>query len=323
MQQQDSSAVDARRTESDAPASAPAVAESRPIDWWAALPVGAAAAVLGLLPWIVTGMRLPLQNLWAADTAPDQMPVALLPMSQYAVVSIVALLTVGPAVAGILVRATRSRWREPALWALLAGVLLVQIIATAQAVAVVYGGLQARLESALYAVALTLVALVGIVFGAVVLVLVSRAQRAGALVGLVLASPLAAQWLAMLLTPQGSGLLVGGFASGIVRWVPAVLVGVAIVWCGVGTPGRIVAAVVSLVLLWILPVLITAVTAAVGTRVLATRPDAMIEYAGLVFRSAAFEVAASILPLVVAVVIAGIGLVLRATLPRLVYRGGR
>lgn len=81
MQQQDSSAVDARRTESDAPASAPAVAESRPIDWWAALPVGAAAAVLGLLPWIVTGMRLPLQNLWAADTAPDQMPVAFLPMS--------------------------------------------------------------------------------------------------------------------------------------------------------------------------------------------------------------------------------------------------
>lgn len=51
--------------------------------WWR-LAIGAVSAVLGLLPWLITGMRLPLQNLWAADTAPDAMPIVLLPFSQYA-----------------------------------------------------------------------------------------------------------------------------------------------------------------------------------------------------------------------------------------------
>lgn len=43
--------------------------------------VGALVAVVGLLPWIVTGMRLPLQNRWAAETLPGDMPVALLPFN--------------------------------------------------------------------------------------------------------------------------------------------------------------------------------------------------------------------------------------------------
>lgn len=294
--------------------------EPRRFPWWAGLLIGIAAAVVGLAPWIVSGMRLPLQNLWATDTMPDRMPVAFLPLSQYALTSIVALLVVGPCAAGILVRATRRRWSEPSLWALLAGVLAVQLIAAVQAVAVVYGGLQVRLESALYSVALALVALVGIVFGAIVLVLVSRAPRAGALIGLVLVAPLAASWLAMLVMPQNTGLLVGGVASGIVRWLPAVLVGAAIAWCGVATAGRIVAGVVSLVLLWIVPVLITSVSAAVGTRVLAGRPDEMIAYGASVFRMAATMAGESIPPLVVGLVVAALGLVLRRPIEQLVYR---
>lgn len=47
------------------------------------LALGAAAAIVGLIPWIITGMRLPLQNLWATDTRPADMPLALLPFSQY------------------------------------------------------------------------------------------------------------------------------------------------------------------------------------------------------------------------------------------------
>jgi hypothetical protein len=304
----------AGQTEPDAP-------RSSSFSWWLGLILGVAAALVGLLPWIVSGMRLPLQNLWATDTMPDRMPVAFLPLSQYALTSIVALLVVGPCAAGILVRATRRRWSEPSLWALLGGVLVVQVAAAAQAVVVVYGGLQVRLESALYSVVLALVALVGIVFGAVVLVLVGRAPRAGALIGMVLAAPLAASWLAMLVVPQNSGLLVGGLAAGLTRWVPAVLVGVAIAWCGVGTAGRIVAAVVSLVLLWIVPVLITAVNAAVGTRVLASRPDEMIAYGAEVFRMAAGTAGESVPPLILGLVLAAVGLVLRRPIARLVYRG--
>jgi hypothetical protein len=138
---------------------------------------------------------------------------------------------------------------------------------------------------------------------------------------MVLAAPLAASWLAMLVAPQNSGLLVGGLAAGLTRWVPAVLIGVAIAWCGVGTVGRIVAAVVGLVLLWIVPVAITAVNAAVGTRVLASRPDEMIAYGADVFRMAAGTAGESIPPLILGLVLAAVGLVLRRPIARLVYRG--
>ena len=59
---------------------------------------GAGSAVVGLLPWMITGMRLPLQNLWASDTLPKSMPVALLPLSNYAVTLIAGLLVTGDAV---------------------------------------------------------------------------------------------------------------------------------------------------------------------------------------------------------------------------------
>ena len=45
-------------------------ASARSLPWWAALLIGVGAALVGLLPWIITGMRLPLQNLWASSTLP-------------------------------------------------------------------------------------------------------------------------------------------------------------------------------------------------------------------------------------------------------------
>ncbi|TPW93097.1 hypothetical protein FJ656_35030, partial [Schumannella luteola] len=72
----------------------------RPARWGGALAslgIGVAAALLGLLPWILTGMRLPLQNLWAFDALPEQMPVAWLPLSQYSVTFVLGILVVGAA----------------------------------------------------------------------------------------------------------------------------------------------------------------------------------------------------------------------------------
>lgn len=45
--------------------------------------IGAASAAAGLLPWLVAGMRLPLQNLWAAGTLPADMPRTRLPASTF------------------------------------------------------------------------------------------------------------------------------------------------------------------------------------------------------------------------------------------------
>lgn len=77
-----------------------------PVGW--ALVIGLAAAVLGLLPWLVTGLRLPVQNLWAGDAA-ARMPVVLLPFSQYAVTIIMGLFVVGAACAGLYARAAQGR----------------------------------------------------------------------------------------------------------------------------------------------------------------------------------------------------------------------
>jgi hypothetical protein len=68
---------------------------SRPINTWKWLGIGAASAVVGLLPWIITGMRLPLQNLWGTNTLPEAMPIGLLPFNQYAIPLIAGILVVG------------------------------------------------------------------------------------------------------------------------------------------------------------------------------------------------------------------------------------
>jgi hypothetical protein len=92
--------------------------------------IGVAAAVVALLPWLVTGVRLPLQNLWAVQTLPEDMPIALLPFSQYAVVQIFSLLVVGYGAAGIVVRALRTRLPRRAVLTVGAGALSVHLVAT-------------------------------------------------------------------------------------------------------------------------------------------------------------------------------------------------
>jgi hypothetical protein len=80
----------------------------------------------------------------------------------------------------------------------------------------------------------------------------------------------------------------------------------------------VLAAIVALAMLWIGPALITAVSYAAGSRVLARHPEEMIEAAVDVFRSASTTPEVVVPPLVVAVVVAALGLV-----GRLVVRRGR
>ncbi|MET1017196.1 MAG: hypothetical protein ABWX76_10285 [Leifsonia flava] len=293
------------------------VPEIKPISPWLWLLIGVGSALAGLLPWLVTGLRLPLQNLWQNDTTPERMPLVLLPFSQYTLTLIVALLLIGSAAAGLVARATRARQTRGGFAAMVAGVLLVQLVATVQTAAVVGGGLQSRSESTLYLALLIAVAALAVAVGVVVLCLIARAPRAGALVGLSIAAVAAGPWLSGLLSPIGS------FPAewlvqvlGYTRWIPAILVGVAIAWCGVNTMGRVIASVVALVLLWIGPTLITAISAAAGSRVLAAYPSEMLDYGVGVFRMAVLMPELVVPPIVVAVVVAAIGLCGRMLLQR-------
>ncbi|WP_438856252.1 hypothetical protein [Agromyces sp. M3QZ16-3] len=295
----------------------PEAAHSRQLGWWLCLLIGAGAAALGLLPWLVEGMRLPLQNLWATDAAPEEYPLVLLPFSQYFLTRIAALLVVGAATAGIVARATRTRQRRFGVAWMLVGLLAVQATAIVQTTTVVRGGLEERVESDLYVAALVGIAVLANLVGVLVMLLVAAAPRAGAVIAFALTAVLAPSWVGGLLLPDP--VTTGPVTDAVLlvlRWLPAVLVGVAIAWGGVGTVGRVIAAIVALAVLWIGPALIIAVSSAAGSRVLARHPDEMLDQAVGVFRSASTMPDVVVPPLVVAVVIAALGLLARLVVRR-------
>ena len=268
--------------------------------WFA---IGAAGAIVGLLPWLVTGARLPLQNLGAGSVA--DMPVALLPFSQYYLTSIVALLVVGSAVAGIAGRALADRRPRHGTLALAAGVLAVQLIAAVQATLVTRALLEASSRAALYTAAIVAVIVVSLLVGTLVLLLIARAPVPGATIGLSLAALVSATWIGtafrdlLLLAPYE----VSQPVLAVLRWMPAVLVGAAIAWGGLRTWGRVAASVVSLAALWIGPAFFTAVANAAGTRVLAAYPAEMAEFGVGVFLQALTIPEVVLPPLVVAAAI--------------------
>ena len=259
-------------------------AGSRPLPVFAWFLIGAAGAVVGLLPWLVTGARLPLQNL-AADQSTTATPFALLPFSQYFLTTIVALLVVGGAAAGVTARALSHRRPRFGTTLLVCGVLAVQVIAAVQATVATVGSLEESTRTLVYAGAVVAVIVVSIAMSMLVLLLIARAPVPGATIALSLAAVVSASWIGAALHDVmlfGPNSLVQVISTGL-RWMPAVLVGCAIAWCGFRTAGRIAAVIVSLAALWIGPAFFTAVSAAAGTRVLAPYPTEMAEYGIQVF----------------------------------------
>lgn len=291
---------------------ATAAALPRPLNPWVWFGVGIAAAALGLLPWLVTGLRLPLQNLWGTATAPQDMPLVLLPFSQYSITLVAGLLVVGAAIAGLVTRSTRPRQGRRGFAALTAGLFGTQLIAVVQTTAVVGGGLRPGTESTIYLVAVVAVAVASIAVGGLVFVLIGRMPRAGALIGLSLAAVAVSWWSAALIVPQ-PGLVSPAQTTmlGLLQWLPAILCGVAIAWCGVNTVGRVGAALTALAAIVIGPAVATAVTAAAGTRVLARHPGEMLDYAAAVFRQVLVTPELTLRPLISTVVVAVLGLALQ------------
>jgi len=291
------------------------------VSGFACVGLGAAPAVLGLLPWLVTGMRLPLQDLWAAPTLPGDVPVALLPLSQCSTSLVPSLLVVGYGVAGVVVRTVRTRLPRGAVLAAAAGALAVDVVAGVQALTTVAAGLSERTASDVHLAALVAVVVAGVVAGLVVLRLVTASARAAAAVGSTLVALVTGTWVGELLAPLAA---VAGPSSALVaeRWVPALLVGAAIAWGGLGTVGRTAASVLGLLLLWLVPAAATAVTSAAGSRVLLRYPSEMAASAVAVLRAALLDPALVLPPLLLALVVAVAGTALQRLLRRrVVVRG--
>jgi hypothetical protein len=278
--------------------------------WTVALPVGAGGAIVGLLPWLVSGARLPPQALWVQTLRAEDMPIALLPFSFLTVILIFSLLIVGAAAAGIGGRALRVRGWGLAL--LVLGVLIVQIGATVQTAGVVQKGLQDRLESNVYLFALIAGTGLSILVGLTVTILVAGAPRAGALVGLTIGAIGMGSWIGTLIDPTliGRGPLAPLLV--IVPWVAPVLTGVAIAWTGIDTAGRVIAALFALVLVWVAPAVTTALANALSNQVLIHSSSDVIDYAVGVFQAALLNPELALRPIIATAVVAGVGLGVRA-----------
>jgi hypothetical protein len=279
--------------------------------------IGVGSAVVGLLPWIITGMRLPLQTLWGVDTAPDGMPVSLLPFSQYFLTLLAGIMVVGAAVAGLVMRIQRTGMGRIGFAAIITGVLLTQAIAIIQSTLTVQDGLRPGRESMFYLVAIVGSATAFFVTGALILVLVARMPRAGALLGLSVAAVALEWWFAALLVPDPVLASPTQFALlGALRWLPAIVCGAAIAWCALNTIGRGAAALLAIATITIGPILATAVSAAAGSRVLARYPAEMLEYGFQVFALQLGTADLLLRPAVATVVVATAGLALKAVLRR-------
>ena len=275
---------------------------------WVSLIVGIAASAVMLFPSWVGGGRLPLQNLWHEQTMPEDMPFSLLPLSQYYALSIFVMLLLGGVVAGLVARMLRAR-----AWPAALGVLLMHVIATVQSFAVLAGGLgipdgSAGAREMLYFGGMLGGVLAGMLVAQLGCWMASRP-----------AVPLPAFAVAMSAVPARTwlGYTIASFdpiygyppeVGTVLRWVPAVIVAVALIWCGVRPLPRLVVWAVGLFTLWMLPAVFTALSSALGMRVLDGDLREMAEVAAQIFPMA-LEV--EVLPVVVALVIALVGTVVR------------
>lgn len=272
--------------------------------------VGLLAVLVGLLPWLGTGARLPLQNLWTRQTLPEDMPLALLPVSQYHLSTIAALLLVGGATAGVAARTLARRGRTRTAPVLL-GVATGQVAATWQSFAVLRDGLGldgiADRRSAIFwvgmlagTVAIALLALVAVL-------LLSRRSVTPVALGTVLVAVPLGSWVGVWLSTVSGP---GGFppwSAQLLRWLPAVVVAGALGWCGLRSVGRVAVWVVGALVLWAAPLLITAATSALGTRAFRGDPAQTIDQGLVVLRAAAAS-GVTVAPTAAALV-AGLGIV--------------
>ncbi|MFP5312960.1 MAG: hypothetical protein ACLGH7_11245 [Actinomycetes bacterium] len=228
--------------------------------------VGVLGGLLGLAPWLATGAQLPLQNLWGQETLPDDMPLALLPLSQYRSTTIVVLLTVGASVTGIALRAWGPARRGRAAAYALGGVLLVHATAAVQAFAVLSNGLAPGPRSTIYLAGLLGGTIAAIAAGIVALLLFAARSRGAVALGAGLMAVPLASWLAAAAAfaagPEG----LPSFLAIVWRWLPPVLVGAALAWCGFKPASRLWVWAADLAFLWLVPALFTSVNYVLGTR---------------------------------------------------------
>lgn len=285
---------------------------ARPVSTVAALALGALAAAVGILPGLLDGGRLPLQNLWATQTLPEDMPFALLPVSQYQAITLLALFVVGGVVAGLAARVIRRR-RPIAARPVALGLLGMHTIAIVQSFVVVANGLGVLAGTADDRGFFYFMGMLGGAEACALLALLAFRLTAKRSVGPValgvgLAAVPFASWIGTSIVAVTGLAGYPPFAADVLRWLPAVVVGLALAWCGVRPVARLGVWAGLLLALWLLPALFTAISYGLGMRVLDGDIGEMADAGAQVFGMALWV---DLRPVVVAAAIGAVGAVVR------------
>ncbi|MEJ6555539.1 hypothetical protein PQI51_10965 [Microbacterium esteraromaticum] len=191
--------------------------------------------------------------------------------------------------------------------------LLVHVIATVQSFGVLAGGLGIADGSAGSSEMLYLGGMLGGVLAGMLLAqlgcwMASRPAVPLPALAVALSAVPVRTWLGYMIASFGPIYGYPPEVGTVLRWVPAVIVAAALIWCGVRPLSRLVVWAVGLFTLWMLPAVFTALSNALGMRVLDGDLREMAEVAGQIFPMA-LEV--EVLPMGVALVIAVVGTVAR------------
>lgn len=243
-----------------------------------AIVIGVVGAVIGLLPWLVTGAVMPLQNIWNTAAEPSDMPMSLLPMSQYYLVATVSLIAVGATIAGVAVRWFKVRGRNVRRrWAVV-GVVVVQAAALIQATLALHSGLEESQRAQIYLWGLVAGVATGIVIGLLVLMALASHSVVSVTWGVTFAALAFTEWLPlMVLGSLSSGsttpYVLTHITLGASAWIPILVAGGVIGWCGIATIRRGLTSFIALLALWVVPAVVTAFQSALGSRINLHHPD--------------------------------------------------
>lgn len=240
--------------------------------------VGPLAVGLGLLPWLLTGARLPLQNLWVGG---GQEAFSFLPLSQYSLTAVVAF-SVVPGLFAALAWGLlwgSSPGGKSARQAISVFMGIVQIIVALQSISVLasghdVGGAGTRAGYAtFYVTALTAWTVACAVLGQLVFWLAARTAAWPRAVGLILTVlPLRwwfLSWMGFLPLAEFSQ---SPWLQWLSRWMPALVLGAALGFIG-WRPARLLWAwVAGAVLVWFGEAAAFALAYVAGTRSMLYNP---------------------------------------------------
>ncbi|RZU63288.1 hypothetical protein [Zhihengliuella halotolerans] len=252
-------------------------AHTRHQSWTGAIGIviGLAAGLLSLTPWLLTGGTLPLQNLWATGTLPDDMPFSLLPISQYMLRDLVGIMATSGTTAALALRWWRPARRRAGLGSVAVGLVAAHLTAVVQSFLELRAGLAPGPGGHPYATYYFYGMLAGVLLAvamsfAILASLSSRSPNRAAFGAALTATP-TTWWLSIWFNLGTPGMLAPELP--VLQWLPAAVVGAALAALGLRTLRNGAVWLASLTILWITGPVAWAVQFVVGSRAIVGRPD--------------------------------------------------